>query len=124
MLDVQYLILELIRRIGTTVAPNRKNYPPISTVGAPGGMIAPPPAVRSPTRAAGRPPIRTVAEPFAMTSGPQVSDMRAAGNPAINTVGAPGGRIGVGTPEVAVLTIKSVIRAAGNNFKQTVVLFN
>lgn len=49
-----------------------------------------------------------------MASTPHVSPRRAAGNPPINTVGAPGGMMGVGTPEVAVLTIGSVTRAAGN----------
>jgi hypothetical protein len=49
-----------------------------------------------------------------MASTPHVSLTRAAGRPLINTVGAPGGMIGVGTPEVAGLTIVSVTRAAGN----------
>ena len=78
--------------------------------------MAPPAAVRSVILAAGIPPISTVAEPFTMTSAPQVSPKRAAGKPPINTVGAPGGIMGVGTPNVAVLTIISVTRAAGNIF--------
>jgi hypothetical protein len=89
-------------------------YPPINTVGAPGGIITPPEAVWSAILAAGRPPIITVAEPFMITSAPQESLIRAAGRPPINTVGVPGGIIGVGIPEVAGLTIISVIRAAGN----------
>src|SRR5262245_21120189 len=89
-------------------------HPPINTVSAPGGMTAPPEAVRSATLAAGNPPIMTVVEPLTMASGPQVSLKRAAGKPPINTVGAPGGRMGVGAPSVAGLTIISVTRAAGN----------
>ncbi len=88
----------------------------MSTVGHPGGMTAPPPPLRSPTRAAGIPPIRTVADPLAMTSAPQLSPIRAAGIPPISTVGAPGGIIGVGIAEVRVLTIMSVTRAAGSIF--------
>jgi hypothetical protein len=64
-------------------------------------------------RAAGIPPIITVAEPTTMASAPQLSPMRAAGIPPMSTVGAPGGIMGVGTPKVAVLTIMSVTRAAG-----------
>jgi hypothetical protein len=79
-------------------------------------MTVPPAAVKSITLAAGMPPIMTVVEPFTITSTPQVSPKRAAGSPPISTVGAPGGMIGVGTPIVAVLTIISVIRAAGNIF--------
>src|SRR6185369_8412566 len=89
-------------------------YPPISTVGAPGGSTAPPPPVVSPTRAAGIPPISTVAEPLMMASAPPPSPRRAAGTPPISTVAAPGGIIGIGAPWVAVLTIMSVTRAAGN----------
>src|SRR5687768_266467 len=89
-------------------------YPPISTVSAPGGMMAPPAALRSATLAAGSPPINTVAEPLTMASTPHVSPNRAAGSPPIKTVGAPGGMMGVGTPDVAALTMKSVIRAAGS----------
>lgn len=61
----------------------------------------PPEAVKSAIRAAGNPPIITVAEPLMMASAPQVSLMRAAGNPPISTVGAPGGIIGTGDPDVA-----------------------
>src|SRR5262245_648774 len=72
------------------------SYPPIITVGQP--TTTPPWTVLSPIRAAGRPPIRTVAEPLAMTSGgpTQVakSVARAAGRPPIKTVGHAGGRIG------------------------------
>jgi hypothetical protein len=78
--------------------------------------MAPPAAVKSAILAAGIPPIITVADPFTMASAPQVSPNRAAGSPPINTVGAPGGMIGVGMPNVAVLTIISVTRAAGNIF--------
>ena len=82
----------------------------MSTVGHPGGRIFPTGdgmgatqdkwAVMSPTRAAGKPPIRTVAEPFAIIPGPPgtqlgkvqglvVSVTRAAALPPINTVGSP-----------------------------------
>jgi hypothetical protein len=90
--------------------------PPISTVGAPGPTTAPPLAVVSARRAAGNPPINTVAEPLMITSAPQESVIRAAGRPAISTVGAPGGMIGVGMPDVAGLEIMSVTLAAGNIF--------
>jgi hypothetical protein len=60
--------------------------------------ITPPCAVKSPMRAAGRPPMRTVADPFAMRSGGPthvaISVTRAAGCPPIKTVRQPGGRIG------------------------------
>ena len=95
---------------------NQPFYPPIKTVGAPGGSIAPPDAVRSAILAAGSPPIKTVADPLMMTSAPHESLIRAAGSPAINTVGAPGGMIGVGIPDVAGLLIISVTLAAGNIF--------
>ena len=55
-----------------------------------------------------------LADPIAMTSTPHESPSLAAGIPPIKTVGAPGGMIGVGIPIVAVLTIISVTRAAGN----------
>jgi hypothetical protein len=42
------------------------------------------------------------------------SAILAAGSPPISTLDAPGGMIGVGTPDVAVLTIRSVMRAAGS----------
>ena len=77
-------------------------------------MIVPPAAVKSRIRAAGNPPISTVVEPFTITSTPHESLNRAAGRPAIKTVGAPGGIIDVGMPLVAMLTIISVIRAAGS----------
>ena len=70
--------------------------PPISTVGAPGGITMPPPAVESVTRAAGLPPISTVAEPLTIVSAPQLSPSVAAGMPPISTVGVPGGMIGTG----------------------------
>jgi len=86
-------------------------YPPIITVGAP-TMMAPPCAVVSPIRAAGTPPIITVAEPFKMESaGPTHtarSPTRAAGKPTIKTVGNPGPEIGPptcgtgGTPGVSI----------------------
>jgi hypothetical protein len=72
-------------------------YPPIITVGAP-TIITPPCAVASPILAAGIPPIITVAEPFAITSGGPVqvsiSPTRAAGIPPMSTVGHPGGNTG------------------------------
>jgi hypothetical protein len=86
--------------------------------------IEPPCAVRSPIRAAIMPPIKTVTDPIAMTSGgpthTHMSLTRAAGWPAIRTVGHPGGRIGPptcgigGTPGVTIgHTCISPIRAAG-----------
>jgi hypothetical protein len=95
---------------------NLQIHPPIKTVVAPGGMTAPPAAVMSPILAAGIPPIITVADPFTIASTPHESPIRAAGSPPIKTVGQPGGRIGVGVPIVAVLTIISETRAAGNIF--------
>jgi len=70
--------------------------------------------VESVTRAAGLPPIITVAEPLTMVSAPQLSPSVAAGMPPISTVGVPGGMIGTGEPWVATLTRLSVTRAAGN----------
>ena len=111
-----------LRRLKTVVAlfsvnprdlRETKSYPPIKTVGAPGGIIAPPDAVKSPILAAGMPPIITVADPITIASTPHESVILAAGSPPINTVGAPGGKMGVGIPIVAVLTIMSVTRAAG-----------
>jgi len=71
--------------------------PPMNTVGQP-RVITPPWAVMSPARAAGIPPINTVAEPFTMLSGGPVhvaiSPTRAAGMPPISTVGQPGGNMG------------------------------
>jgi hypothetical protein len=87
-------------------------YPPIITVTAPGDMTVPPPAVGSPMRAAGIPPIITLVDPITMESAPHVSPSRAAGIPPISTVGAPGGMMGAGAPCVAVLTIMSPTRAA------------
>jgi hypothetical protein len=81
---------------------------------APGGIIAPPEAVKSETLAAGRPPIKTVNEPFIIASAPHVSPNLAAGRPAMRTVGSPGGMIGAGIPSVAGLEIISVTLAAGN----------
>ncbi len=64
------------------------------TVAHPATMV-PPCAVESPIRAAGLPPIITVADPFTMVSGGPVqvhiSPTQAAGMPPINTAGAPGG---------------------------------
>jgi hypothetical protein len=60
--------------------------------------ITPPCAVISPILAAGLPQMRTVAEPFAMVSGPpahtNMSPTVADDKPPINTVTFPGGRIG------------------------------
>ncbi len=79
----------------------------------------------SPIRAAGNPPIITVAEPLAIVSGGPVqvaiSVALAAGIPPINTVIAPGGRmgpptcgIGEGTAGVCIGHVcMSVSRAAG-----------
>jgi hypothetical protein len=106
--DLSILMVELL-----------KLQPPMSTVTAPGGITTPPDAVGSAILAAGIPPIRTVADPMMMASTPHVSPSRAAGKPIISTVGAPGGMIGVGTPSVAVLTIKSVTLAAGSIFSST-----
>src|SRR5437879_806569 len=106
------------RRLAETSSHDPRNpvssaQPPIITVTAPGGITTPPPAVGSPIRAAGIPPIITVADPMTMASAPQLSPRRAAGIPPMSTVGAPGGIIGTGAPMVAVLTIMSVTRAAG-----------
>jgi hypothetical protein len=72
-------------------------HPPIITVGQP-RIITPPCAVESPMRAAGLPPINTVAEPITMLSGgpthTHISPRQAAGKPPIKTVGTPGGKIG------------------------------
>ena len=75
----------------------------------------------SPTRAAGRPPIKTVGDPVRIMSGgpSQVarSPARAAGRPPINTVGHPGGRIGPPTCGTGPVDIGQVCispkRAAG-----------
>jgi hypothetical protein len=72
-------------------------YPPIITVKHP-NTIDPPCAVESPKRAAGIPPINTVADPFTIESGgptqTNMSPTRAAGNFPIKTVGSPGPIIG------------------------------
>src|SRR4051812_46324682 len=98
-------------------------YPPIKTVGQP-TTIDPPCAVRSPRRAAGRPFINTVADPFTMVSGGptqvKVSPTTDAGIFAINTVATPGPIIGPptwgtgGTPGVTMGHVCiSLILAAG-----------
>jgi hypothetical protein len=73
------------------------NHPPISTFGQPTTML-PPWAVVSPIRAAGRPAIITVAEPFTMLSGgpvhTHISPITAAGMLPIKTFGTPGPVIG------------------------------
>ncbi len=67
-------------------------YPPIITVEQP-ATIEPPWAVLSPMRAAGLPPIITVAEPFIIVSGGptqvQLSPITAAGSFPISTVATP-----------------------------------
>lgn len=72
-------------------------YPPIDTVGKPIDMI-PPCAVVSPSRAAGLPPMSTVADPLIMVSGGPIQvhifPTVAAGSPPMNTVGVPGGKMG------------------------------
>ena len=90
------------------------------TVGSPGGITMPPPAVESVTRAAGLPPISTVAEPLMIVSAPQLSPSVEAGLPPMSTVGVPGGMSGTGAPGVAVLTMLSVTRAAGNTASSSV----
>jgi hypothetical protein len=96
--------------------------PPIITVGQP-TTITPPCIVLSPIRAAGIPPMITVADPFAMVSGGPtqiaISPTRAAGMAAMITVGQPittgpptcgmGGVPGVAMGHVCM----SEIRAAG-----------
>src|SRR4051812_30987461 len=66
----------------------------------------------SPIRAAGIPPIITVIEPLAITSGGPtqvaMSPTRAAGIPPIRTVTAPGGRIGPPTCGTTPVTIGQV----------------
>jgi hypothetical protein len=73
-------------------------------------------------RAAGLPPISTVADPCTMLSGgptqTAMSPKQAAGIPPMSTVGAPGGRIGpptcgTGSGFTIGQTCISVIRAAG-----------
>ena len=89
------------------------------TVGQP-PIIIPPWAVLSPIRAAGLPLIKTVAEPFKITSGgpvqTNISPNVAAGNPPISTVIEPGGNIGPPTCGTTPVTIGQVcisdIRAA------------
>jgi hypothetical protein len=96
------------------------NYPPISTVTAPGGPIAVvtgtpvtgfTPVTWLVTRAAGLLPIRTVTDPIAIApehAAPETtSPTTAAGRPAINTVGTPGGNI------ASPVKVRSPIRAAG-----------
>src|SRR5690606_3084957 len=86
-------------------------------------ITAPPWAHVSPCRAAGRPPIMTVADPFTIVSGGptqvHISPTTAAGRLPINTVGTPGPTMGPptwGTGGTPVVTIGqlciSVIRAA------------
>ena len=90
------------------------------TMGAP-ETITPPCAVISPIRAAGLPPIKTVAEPFTMTSvGPvqmHISPTLAAGMPEIMTVGQQAGIMGPPTWGTTPVTIGQVciseIREAG-----------
>jgi hypothetical protein len=98
-------------------------HPPIITVGSP-TVIVPPWAVLSPMRAAGLPPINTVAEPFTTESGgptqTQLSPTTAAGRLPISTVGQPGPTTGPptwgigGVPGVCIGQLcRSVRRAAG-----------
>ena len=78
------------------------------TVGQP-ATITPPCAVLSPKRAAGIPPIITVAEPIIIESGGplhvSISPTLAAGWPPIITVGHPGGSIGPPTCGTVPFTI-------------------
>jgi hypothetical protein len=98
----------------------RLHQPPIITVGNP-KTIVPPWAQESPMRAAGFPPIMTVAEPLMTVSGGPTQTalllMMAAGKLPIKTVGTPGGRSGPPTcgtgPLNAGQTCMSVTRAAG-----------
>ena len=70
---------------------------PIKTVGKPRVML-PPCAVESPIRAAGFPPISTVADPLAITSGgptqTHISPTTEAGWLPIRTLGTPGPETG------------------------------
>src|SRR5436309_6059291 len=74
--------------------------------------MTPPWAVMSPIRAAGIPPINTVNEPIAITSGGPtqvaISLTRAAGILPINTVGQHGGNIGPPTCGTTPVTIGQV----------------
>src|SRR5688572_18457873 len=83
-------------------------YPPMITVGQP-MIIIPPCAVESPIRAAGIPPMSTVADPLMMLSGgpvhTHISPIRAAGNPPIKTVTEPGGNTGPPTCGTVPVTI-------------------
>src|ERR1044072_3878852 len=91
------------------------------TVGQQGGMMTPPCAVWSPRRAANRPPIITVVEPFTIRSGGPTqmhwSVTRAAGRKPISTCGQPGATIGPPTCGTTPVTIghvcMSVSLAAG-----------
>ena len=86
--------------------------------------MVPPWAVESPIRAAGLPPIKTVAEPLIMLSGgpvhTQLSPTTAAGKPPIKTVGAPGPMMGPPTCGTTPVTIGQtcilLIVAAGGIF--------
>jgi hypothetical protein len=86
-------------------------HPPIITVGHP-IIMTPPWTVGSPILAAGRPPIMTLLEPMAMTSGGPtqnaISVTRAAGSIPIRTVGQHGGRIGPPTCGTSTVTIGQV----------------
>ena len=71
--------------------------------------IVPPCAVSLPIKAAGRPSISTVAEPLTIVSGgpthTHISVTRAAGKPPIKTVGAPGPTTGPPTCGITPSTI-------------------
>ncbi len=100
----------------------RTSASPISTVGHP-TIITPPWAVESPILAAGSPAMKTVADPFTITSGGlthvAMSETRAAGRPPISTVGQQGAMIGPPTcgtgPLKAGQMCMSVNRAAGRS---------
>ena len=94
---------------------------PINTVAAPKVMV-PPCAVLSPMRAAGFPPMNTVAEPAMMESGGPVQVQRlptvAAGFPSMVTVGTPGGITGpptwgLGPSERGHVCMSPILAAAG-----------
>lgn len=110
-----------IHRLAGFERPPRQ--PAIITVGQP-ATIAPPCAQVSPSRAAGMPPISTVADPLTIVSGGpthvHIPVAVAAGRPPIKTVGTPGGNIGPptcgigGVPGVTIGQVcRSEIRAAG-----------
>jgi hypothetical protein len=99
------------------------------TVAHPAAML-PPCAVESPMRAAGMPPIITVADPMAMVSGGpvqvQLSPTTAAGRLPTNTVGTPGPTMGpptcgmgLGTAGVCMGQVCISVNRAANDIRSS-----